>query len=220
MKKSAFTLIELLVVISIIAILAGIAMPVFTGVMEKGKATQDASNLRQIGIGLAAYLNDSEDTMIKGTATTWVLDDGTVQTLHPKYIPVFKVFQSPWDKRPASEELAKAPISYGFNQKILTPTGTASTWTGNMTTVKSSTSTVLMLNAYTGDPAVVTSWTGTPAVAKAVAAGAVGQTKGTHGSGKMAKVLYCDSHVDTIKFKDLQDTTTVKQLWDPLADAP
>src|SRR5438552_3057856 len=103
MRKSAFTLIELLVVISIIAVLAGIALPAFSRVMERGRATQDLNNLRQVGTAMMAYLGDNEDTMVAGT-TTWVLSpDGTTGTLYPKYISAFKVFQSPFDKRTASE---------------------------------------------------------------------------------------------------------------------
>jgi prepilin-type N-terminal cleavage/methylation domain-containing protein len=60
MKKwpGAFTLIELLVVITIIAILAGVALPVFSSVQEKGRITQDLSNLRQLGIATRTYLNE------------------------------------------------------------------------------------------------------------------------------------------------------------------
>jgi prepilin-type N-terminal cleavage/methylation domain-containing protein len=55
-KRAAFTLIELLVVISIIAILAGLAMP---GVLRSGKQTKVANNARQIGLALRLFAGDS-----------------------------------------------------------------------------------------------------------------------------------------------------------------
>ncbi|MDX2065470.1 MAG: prepilin-type N-terminal cleavage/methylation domain-containing protein [Fimbriimonadaceae bacterium] len=61
MLKRAFTLIELLVVIAIIAILAAILFPVFAQAKEAAKATQVLSNQKQISIGVALYMTDSDD---------------------------------------------------------------------------------------------------------------------------------------------------------------
>ena len=44
----AFTLIELLVVISIIAVLASLAIPAVTGALTRGQATQTLSNMKQL----------------------------------------------------------------------------------------------------------------------------------------------------------------------------
>lgn len=57
---SAFTLIELLVVISIIAVLASIAFPVFNTVTERANQTKDLSNIRQIGVTLKLFATDHE----------------------------------------------------------------------------------------------------------------------------------------------------------------
>src|SRR5216110_219386 len=105
----AFTLIELLVVIAIIAILISIAYPVYTGILERGKATKDMNDLRQIGITTQAYMNDN-DGVLPGSATvSWM------SQLHPKYLSSWNVFQSPFDIRGASETDATAPVSYGIN---------------------------------------------------------------------------------------------------------
>lgn len=60
MFRKAFTLIELLVVIAIIAILAAILFPVFTQAKAAAKKTQDISNFKQQGLGVAMYIGDSD----------------------------------------------------------------------------------------------------------------------------------------------------------------
>ena len=57
----AFTLIELLIVITIIAILAGMLIPVLARVKERSKSVQCLSNLRQIGLAFTTYLQDWDD---------------------------------------------------------------------------------------------------------------------------------------------------------------
>ena len=111
-KLHAFTLIELLVVISIIAILAGLALPVFSRAMEKGRATSDQNNLSSIGKGIRMYLNDQDDSMFsKDEGDSWMV------TLQKKYVPDWNVFKSPFDKRPSDP--TKRPVSYGLNKNLL-----------------------------------------------------------------------------------------------------
>jgi len=57
MKRPAFTLIELLVVIAIISLLVAILVPALARAKAASKITYCASNLHQLGLGVASYAN-------------------------------------------------------------------------------------------------------------------------------------------------------------------
>lgn len=104
MKKtnSAFTLIELLVVITIIAILASIALPVFNGVTERANQTKDLSNAKQIGLALKLFAGDNDGKFPVAAANA----NTAFAQLIPTYVTTEKVFylaKSPWTPAPPDE---------------------------------------------------------------------------------------------------------------------
>jgi prepilin-type N-terminal cleavage/methylation domain-containing protein len=219
-----FTLIELLVVVSIVVILAGIALPVFTTVQERARVTQDMSNLRQIGLATQMYLNDN-DGVLFSTATgapTWMAQ------LEPKYLPAWKIFQSPFDKRTASENGTTSPVSYGLNGNTKSGTSIAGLLMAKIANpsafivfAPAPDTTVGSTPKFQGVPtAAVTEYKG-----KSAPGGLAPTPGGTHNSRARINALFGDLHAESMLWsKFILDTdptdSTAAQRWDPYLPYP
>jgi prepilin-type processing-associated H-X9-DG protein/prepilin-type N-terminal cleavage/methylation domain-containing protein len=102
----AFTLVELLVVIAVIAILIALLLPALRGVREQARQLSCASNLRQTGVLLMAYANQSNQYM--PLAFTDYMNPADPRTNWPKALEDLKVVQS-------SHNVASTPAMSKFS---------------------------------------------------------------------------------------------------------
>jgi len=204
-SSRGFTLIELLVVITIIAILASIALPAYTGVQERAKVTQDLSNLRQLGIATQTFLNDN-DNVYFSPSENWM------QKLHPKYLPSWKIFQSPFDNastRPPKENDTESPVSYGLNENTKDANSTQAVPTLSSDKILKPSEYILFAPAQTKTSPYFTGKAGdTGVTVKNTSAGRYGDTAGgTHNRGQRINACMADLHVENMLWKDFHDDT-------------
>ncbi len=121
--RRAFTLIELLVVIAVITILAAILYPVFAQAREKARQTSCVSNLRQIGLAVAMYVQDNEGYPVHSSASSV-----TPRTRWPDYIHPYVKNEGLFLCVSIPRDLARKPFAhnpsilyggYGYNYQYL-----------------------------------------------------------------------------------------------------
>ena len=221
MKRSAFTLIELLVVIAIIAILAGIALPVFGKVQERSRAINCAANLKQIGIGLQAYLNDHDDQFFPKEGKD---ESAWPRLINPRYIPGWKVFRSPFDKvtgeRPDIQKEPGIPVSYGINEYC---------FAFNASKFIAPTQLVLVGPAMEDEDLILFKGTSEshpklkkPEPDKGSGGGGEQKKRGTHFGRSQLNALYADWHVTSLSYKEFQGSEDEdgKKRWFPEGEEP
>lgn len=75
-RPAGFSLPEVLVVILIILVLAALLLPLVRGLRERARSAQCTQNLRQIGVGLHAYISENSGRFPNGRAhVSWLKDD-------------------------------------------------------------------------------------------------------------------------------------------------
>jgi prepilin-type N-terminal cleavage/methylation domain-containing protein len=219
-----FTLIELFVTIAVIVILAGIALPTYTTMQERAWVTHDLNDLRQIGLATQMYLNDNDGVIFSTapSAGTWMAQ------LKAKYLPAWKIFQSPFDKRAASESGTASPVSpvsYGLNGNP--GSGGGSSIAGLlMAKITNPSAFIVFAPAQTSGTTVAFSGTASQVapgvtVYKTTSTPGGATTGGTHNSRARINALFADLHSEnmlwSVFINDINSSTdpSAAQRWTP-----
>ena len=234
-KRHGFTLIELLVVIAIIAILAALLLPALARAKEKAHQAACISNLKQIGIALALYIDDNEGFFPIAKSVTATGDDlNWTKTLGP-YLPrqgpnetskAHKVFICPSTKygNLSRDALSRTYTATGTMQG-LTSTSTDADLPRKATPMLTPTETLLVAEARSIDERIPTPWCQSNVKWKmSTGLGAQKDLTQTdpkqrvyldfrHGSGAAMEVLHGDLSARLAKFKYAQQTWT-QTLWE------
>ena len=149
--RDAFTLIELLVVIAIIGVLAALLWPAANAMLDRSKASQCVSNLRQLGASIHSYAADNNGSLPFigsddfGRGVYWFNLISPAYNLGPTNSSP-KCFHCPADTRPEWKAKPGGGLNYGMNE-LLNRSRKAPPVGVRLTSIQKPASTVLLVDA-------------------------------------------------------------------------
>lgn len=127
LKINGFTLVELLVVISIVGLLAGLAVPAINSGLKKAKSGACLSNLRQIGIATLAYAAENSFYFPEagsGNSPGWATNLAAFMSIDTKSKK--SVFVCPGSEKAVQDAgTGEVAVTYGMHGGLMPKSGPA-----------------------------------------------------------------------------------------------